>query len=222
MGHWCKRLSFEKNRVASYQNAKLIMGNKLNITIKQLRETLGKMEAALDALEEAIVWTDEKGAIQWCNAPFDKLVEQSHINLLGANLSECLPLQKDGHPLTGDSHPVHRVLESRSNIAGVYKFRRGKQVQYLEILSNLVEFDTNLCIVLRIQNITKRKQNEDKLIRQKEELSRSNAELERFRKAAVGREERIIELKEKINTLSRQLGEDPPHDLSFVEKELDS
>jgi hypothetical protein len=36
---------------------------------------------------------------------------------------------------------------------------------------------------------------------------------------AVGRERRMIELKQHVNELSQALGHPPPYDLSFTEKE---
>ncbi|MCF7920832.1 MAG: PAS domain S-box protein [Candidatus Cloacimonetes bacterium] len=48
-------------------------------------------------------------------------------------------------------------------------------------------------------------------------LRKSNAELESFNRIAVGREKRMIELKQMINELSRSLGNEEPYDLSFVD-----
>ncbi|MDP8210193.1 MAG: PAS domain S-box protein [Candidatus Stygibacter australis] len=50
-------------------------------------------------------------------------------------------------------------------------------------------------------------------------LRKSNKELEAFNRIAVGREKRMIELKEMINLLSRQLHRDEPYDLSFLHPE---
>lgn len=47
-------------------------------------------------------------------------------------------------------------------------------------------------------------------------LARMVAELERFTWLAVGREERILELKRRINALSRELGRPEPYDMSFA------
>ncbi|MBI3252737.1 MAG: HAMP domain-containing protein [Candidatus Omnitrophica bacterium] len=49
------------------------------------------------------------------------------------------------------------------------------------------------------------------------ELARSVKDLERFNQAAVGRENRMIELKRLVNELSKELGRKPPYDLSFLE-----
>lgn len=49
------------------------------------------------------------------------------------------------------------------------------------------------------------------------ELRRRNQELESFNQASVGRELEMIELKRRINDLSRELGREAPFDLSFAE-----
>jgi PAS domain S-box-containing protein len=61
------------------------------------------------------------------------------------------------------------------------------------------------------RDITERKQAEQALRQKMEELHASNNELEQFNRASVGRELRMIELKEEINELCRRLGEAPRH-----------
>jgi hypothetical protein len=65
-----------------------------------------------------------------------------------------------------------------------------------------------------IQDITERKRAEAALREKVEALHASNAELERFNRAMVGRELRMIELKEEINGLCQRLGEPPLHALA--------
>lgn len=57
---------------------------------------------------------------------------------------------------------------------------------------------------------------QDALRRQSEELAQRNTELERFNRATVGRELDMIELKRQVNEMARELGREPPHDLSFA------
>ena len=49
------------------------------------------------------------------------------------------------------------------------------------------------------------------------ELRARNAELERFNRVTVGREIDMIELKQRINALSLELGRATPYDLGFME-----
>jgi hypothetical protein len=65
-------------------------------------------------------------------------------------------------------------------------------------------------ILLAAVDLTARKASED-------ELKRRNEELERFDRAATGRELRMIELKRQANALARELGRDPPYELGFAE-----
>jgi PAS domain S-box-containing protein len=59
------------------------------------------------------------------------------------------------------------------------------------------------------EDITERKQAQEALQQKTEALRTSNVELELFNRAAVGRELRMIELKEEINLLCSRLGEVP-------------
>jgi len=63
-----------------------------------------------------------------------------------------------------------------------------------------------------IFDITARKQ-------QEEELRQRNEELERFNSATLGREFDIIEMKKRINALSRELGRESPYPLAFEQEE---
>ena len=49
------------------------------------------------------------------------------------------------------------------------------------------------------------------------ELQQRNDELERFNLVTVGRELDMISLKQQINALSRQLGQEPPYPMSFLD-----
>ena len=73
-----------------------------------------------------------------------------------------------------------------------------------------------LYFIAQIQDITERKLAENKLKKNSKQLEEINSDLQRFNRVAVDREERMIELKEKINQLSEQLGQKPLYDLSFL------
>lgn len=64
-----------------------------------------------------------------------------------------------------------------------------------------------------VQDITERRRAEAALREKMAELRASNAELERFNRAMVDRELRMVELKAEINALCQRLGEPPLHAL---------
>lgn len=57
---------------------------------------------------------------------------------------------------------------------------------------------------------------DDALRRQSEDLRIRNQELERFNTVAVGRELRMVELKQEVNALSQRLGQPPPYPIRFA------
>lgn len=67
-----------------------------------------------------------------------------------------------------------------------------------------------------VSAITERNHAQSSLQRQAEELARSNDELARFNRVAIGRELRMVEIKQQINRLSEQLGTPPPYKLDFL------
>ncbi len=71
--------------------------------IQQLRRTLGRLEAALGVVEEAMVFTDPEGIIEWTNAAFDRLVNRPRLRSLGEPLPQVLPPRyQQGRPEPSD------------------------------------------------------------------------------------------------------------------------
>jgi hypothetical protein len=69
------------------------------------------------------------------------------------------------------------------------------------------------------RDITARKREENALRQQAEELRARNAELIRINRAAVGRELRMVELKQQINEMCQQLGQPAKYPLEFLSAE---
>jgi hypothetical protein len=59
--------------------------------LAELRLTLGRLEAALGAVEEALVFTDLEGKVEWTNFSFDRLVGRPRLQSLGRSLADLLP-----------------------------------------------------------------------------------------------------------------------------------
>lgn len=115
--------------------------NELAPIIKELRKTLGKMAVALGSIREAIVWTDQKGNVQWCNAAFDQLVNKPHISVLGSPLFQILPISKDGIPLLKKTHLIQRLLANGA--INQELFFSPTTATWLEISGNTICVDDN-------------------------------------------------------------------------------
>ena len=77
--------------------------------------------------------------------------------------------------------------------------------------------DGRKLVITMGNDITARKEAEKELELTLTNLQKTNIELESFNKMAVGRELRMVELKRKINSLSKLLGKEEPYELSFTE-----
>ena len=80
--------------------------------IRGLQTTLGRMEIALGAIREAILWTSEEGTIIWCNKSFDNMVGLPHISILGANVVDVFPLENESGPIPIDQHPCQKLRQA--------------------------------------------------------------------------------------------------------------
>ncbi len=137
-----------------------------------LRKTLGKMEVALDAVTDAIVWTDERGRIQWCNALFEKLVQKKQLMLLSKNLIDVLSLSHGNQILTSVEHPGSLALSQQCQGTNFYDFYQDNALQILEIswASIQLEDSNSRSAVLAIRDVTEKKLAETELEKYREQL----------------------------------------------------
>jgi two-component system, sensor histidine kinase and response regulator len=119
---------------------------------KLLQVTLGKMEMVLGSINEAIVWTDLEGKIQWCNTAFDRLLDRPHIFILGKALDELLVLNLNGRKVKRPVHPIGMLMDKKEYVDTVYEFHHPGQIIFLEISghrSKALEHQKILILTLR-------------------------------------------------------------------------
>ncbi len=174
--------------------------------VSQLRSTLGKVEVALSTVSDAIVWTDERGIVQWCNSSFDRLLDCRHIDVLGAALSDLFPLEQGGQPLPQDAHPVSRMRAEQPSLAGRYGFRRSEQMLVLAIAGTRVQFgEHGAALVFTIQDITERERAEAALQTANGELQRQLNQVAWLQQIMMDRENEILKLTQEISVLRQDL-----------------
>jgi protein-histidine pros-kinase len=89
-----------------------------------------------------------------------------------------------------------------------------------EITLSPLHTDAGVLVISAIRDITERKRNEEELRLRNAELRATNDELERFNRAMVDRELRMIELKQEINALLQQTGQPPRYRVDFASPSL--
>ena len=105
----------------------------------ELRSNLTRMETMLGSVQDALVWTDGLGRVQWCNLAFEQLVQGDRDQLLGSPLVDALPLYHRGQAVTTDIHPVSRALEAVVGKAA-YELVCGQERRSVEISWSGVTF----------------------------------------------------------------------------------
>jgi PAS domain S-box-containing protein len=141
-------------------------------TLNQLRNTLRKMELALGAVEDGIVWMSADGRVQWCNRTFDRLVDRPHDEVLGNRLTQVLPLERGGQPVPAGDHPARTALKAERLAPEIYQLPQVGRILEVEVSASRVRMDENdLSVALVVRDITEQR---------RAELRRREAE-ERYR-----------------------------------------
>ena len=131
--------------------------------LQELRVTLAKTELALGAIKDAVVWTTEDGRIEWCNAAFDQLIEQSHPVILGNQIVTLLPLTQKGERVPPERYPAQLALQGQGEVSDVYEYQKQNRSIFLEIVGKRIEVNqSEKNVVLSIRDITAHKISEEK------------------------------------------------------------
>ena len=185
-----------------------------------LRRQVELTQRYLDAVQTLMVALDAEGCVTMLNRAGCELLDYTESEVLGRNwFASCLP-QPEGMEAI---YPVfRRVMAGDLDAAKYFESpilcRDGSQRLIAWNNAYLTDEAGNIVGTLSSgEDITERKQAEEALRKQAGELAGRNAELERFNRASVGRELDMIELKQQVNGLSRELGREPPYPLAFLE-----
>jgi PAS domain S-box-containing protein len=165
-----------------------------------LRESRATARGLLDATQESLLLLDKEGIIIAVNQTAARRHQQTPQELIGIDRFDILPQN------LRESRKAHfdNVLQT-GNPADFEDVRDGMvfhQIYYP------VQDKTGAIIGVAIfaQDITARKHME-------EDLKRNVEELEQFSKLAIGREIKMIQLKEEINELRGQLGQGEKYEI---------
>jgi PAS domain S-box-containing protein len=165
-----------------------------------LRTSRATARGLLDATQESLLLLDKEGIIIAINQTAARRHQQTLQELIGKNRFDILPQD------LRESRKAHfnNVLQT-GNPADFEDVRDGMVFHQLYYP---VQDKTGTVIGVAIfaQDITERKHME-------EELRRNVEELEQFSKLAIGREIKMIQLKEEINELMGQLGQGEKYEI---------
>jgi PAS domain S-box-containing protein len=165
-----------------------------------LRKSRATARGLLDATQESLLLLDKEGIIIAVNQTAARRHQKRPEELIGANRFDLLPQN------LRESRKVHfnGVLQT-GNPADFEDARDGMVLHHIY---HPVQDKTGAIIGVAIfaQDITERKHME-------EEVKRNVEELEQFSKLAIGREVKMIQLKEEINELLGQLDQGEKYEI---------
>lgn len=133
--------------------------------VDSLHSTLGRLEVALDAVDEGIVWVDEEGRISWCNSGYDRIVGRMRIESLGLDLAAEFPLAGPDGPLSREEHPVWRVLRAGGRLHEQFD-RPDVEGGVVEVQATAVRAATGHHAVIVMRDVSERVSREREAARQ--------------------------------------------------------
>jgi len=165
-----------------------------------LLESRATARGLLDATQESLLLLDKEGTIIAANRTAAGRHQKTPQELIGTNRFEILPQN------LRESRKSHfnNVLQTGNSA----EFEDERDGMVFHHIYYPVQDKTGAIIGVAIfgQDITERKHME-------EELTRNVEELEQFSKLAIGREIKMIQLKEEINELLGQLGQGEKYEI---------
>lgn len=127
------------------------MNSKTDIIVKNLRQTLVRMKLVLDAIDEAVVWTDAMGRITWYNNAFQNLIKHhSEKLLLGIELESKLRLFQDNKEVDISLYPHYQAVKLEQNYHATYEFAHEGKTEPLKITSCYMTFENGEKYVINI------------------------------------------------------------------------
>ena len=161
-----------------------------------------------DNSSDAIFAKDLQGRYLLFNRETARIVDKPADHALGHDDTALFPPQQAAMIRAND---LRVIAEQRINTYEEALSTADGERIYLATKGPLRDADGQIIGMFGIsRDITERKQAES-------ELRRNMDELARFNGVAVDRELDMIRLKQRVNELSRQLGQTPPHALDFVD-----
>jgi PAS domain S-box-containing protein len=159
-----------------------------------LRESRATARGLLDATQESLLLLDKEGIIIAVNQTAARRHQKTPQELIGANRFDLLPQ----HLRESRKFHFSNVLQT-GNPADFEDVRDGMVLHHIYYPVQ-DKIGAIIGVAIFAQDISERKHME-------EELKQNVEELERFRNLAIGREIKMIQLKEEINELRGQLGQ---------------
>jgi PAS domain S-box-containing protein len=210
---WERIVSYSGAMVETAAGERLIFLSVYDLTEQRKAEAAlarqrEELQLILDSAPAMIFFKDRENHFLRVNRAFADSMGKPREQLEGRSLFELYP-REQAEAFWKDDQEVLATGQPKANIIEPMQTRTGERwVHTAKIPCR--DAQGNLAGVIGFAlDITERKRAEEEIRRRAEELRATNEELTRFNEAMVGRELRMIELKQEVNALCAQLGQPP-------------
>ncbi len=175
---------------------------------KSLHEVKAKNEVILASTDDAVIIFDEKGIINAVSVGTSRLFKYHVEEILGLDIGQIIPSIGDRLRET-DGRAIHAHGAGRTfEVTGR---KQNAEMLPLEVSTSQAQIERKQLFAVIGRNIESRKGAEEK-------LEATMAELKSFNDLAVGRELRMIALKEEVNELLIELGRSEKYETDTAEQ----
>jgi len=171
------------------------------------------MAATLQAIPDLLFEIDAEGRYIAVKATHENLLAAPADQLPGRTVAEVLPPDAAATVMAALAAASRKGTDYGRTI--MLPLTDGPRYFEISVARKQAAEGPHEHFIVLSRDITARKLSED-------ELRGRNEELERFNHASIGRELDMIELKQRINALSRELGREPPYPLDFLKDETEA
>ncbi|OGD24747.1 MAG: hypothetical protein A2Y69_15515 [Candidatus Aminicenantes bacterium RBG_13_59_9] len=180
----------------------------VRIRSSELERTHQQIEKILQSAGEGIFGVDLQGRLTLINEAGSRMLDWKAEDLIGQDIRPIIhAVRPDGMSSAGEECLIQRVLTSGlpfSEAKAQYRRKDGTFISVEFTGAPILSGDSPIGAVIVFRDITER-------IQAEEERWTHVEDLEKFNKAMIDREKRIIEIKEEVNRLCLELGREPKY-----------
>lgn len=172
-----------------------------------LQRLADDLKATLQAIPDLLFGVDAEGRYLDVKATHEAFLAAPTDQLLGRTVLDVLPPEAAMTAMAALAAAAETGFDYGRTI--MLPLAQGSRHFEISVVRKPVVAGQAERFVVLSRDITARRNAE-------EQLRKRNEELERFNRATVGREIDMLEMKQTINALSRELGRTPPYPLAFM------